>query len=122
MVDLDGDGYEQTGWAILYMHIASKDRVPAGTWLATDDKIGHPSCEGGVSNGTHVHIARKYNGEWVLAEGPLPFVLSGWQAYAGNAPYLGYMTRGDQVVTASVVGSFESCIIRSDEIRENMCK
>lgn len=122
MVDLDGDGYEQTGWALLYMHIATKDRVPVGTWLSTNDKIGHPSCEGGVSNGTHVHFARKYNGEWVLADGPLPFVLSGWQAHAGDVPYAGFLTRENQVVTASQVGSFESCIIRSDDLNDNMCK
>ena len=36
MVDLDGDGYEQTGWNILYMHIAKKDRVPKGTWLEVE--------------------------------------------------------------------------------------
>ena len=44
--------------------------------VETDDRIGHASCEGGVSTGTHLHFARKYNGEWVLADGPLPFVLS----------------------------------------------
>ncbi len=121
MVDLDGDGHEQTGWALLYMHIASKDRVPAGTWLSTNDKIGHPSCEGGVSNGTHLHFARKYNGEWVLADGPLPFVLTGWQAHAGDIPYSGFLTRENEVITASQVGSFESCIIRNDDLDASIC-
>ena len=121
MVDLDGDGHEQTGWALLYMHIATKDRVPVGTWLSTNDKIGHPSCEGGVSNGTHLHFARKYNGEWVLADGPLPFVLTGWQAHAGDMPYAGFLTRENHVVTASQVGSFESCIIRDDDIEASIC-
>ena len=34
ILDLDGDGYEQTGWVLLYLHIAEKDRVAPGTWLA----------------------------------------------------------------------------------------
>jgi hypothetical protein len=40
--------------------------------LAQDDRVGHPSCEGGSSSGIHIHIARKFNGEWVLADGGLP--------------------------------------------------
>jgi hypothetical protein len=28
--DLDGDGNEQTGWTLLYMHIETRDRVSAG--------------------------------------------------------------------------------------------
>lgn len=112
VVDLDGDGYEQTGWAILYLHIATDRRAPVGTWVNVDDNIGHPSCEGGMATGTHVHIARKYNGEWILADGPMPFVLSGWQVHAGEAAYLGTMTKGDEIVTSSVVGDFKSRIYR----------
>lgn len=103
--DLDGDGFEQTGWAILYLHIATKDRVPVGTWLNQDDRIGHPSCEGGQATGTHVHIARKYNGEWILADSPMPFVLSGWKAHAGNQPYLGEMTKDGMVAEANTSGT-----------------
>ncbi len=105
IVDLDGDGYEQTGWAILYLHIATVDRIPVGTWLNQDDKIGHPSCEGGASTGTHVHTARKYNGEWILADSPMPFVLSGWITHAGDKPYLGNLTRDNMVVEASTSGT-----------------
>jgi hypothetical protein len=35
--------------------------------VKTGDRIGHPSCEGGAANATHVHIARRYNGEWIPA-------------------------------------------------------
>jgi len=112
VIDLDGDGHEQTGWAVLYLHIATKDRIELGTWVETGDIIGHPSCEGGHATGRHIHIARKYNGEWIPADGPLPFVLSGWTVHAGSAPYLGTITRNDETVTASVFGSFESRIIR----------
>ncbi len=82
VVDLDGDGYEQTGWSIFYMHVFQNGRVKVGDWVDVGDHIGRPSCEGGVSTGTHLHIARKYNGEWIPADGPLPFVLSGWTAHA----------------------------------------
>lgn len=112
VVDLDGDGDENTGWALLYMHIASKDRVPAGTWLEVDDRIGHPSCEGGSSTGTHVHIARKYNGEWIEADGPLPFFLSGWRVVAGDRLYEGDLFKGEQIVSARPQGSAPSSIFR----------
>jgi murein DD-endopeptidase MepM/ murein hydrolase activator NlpD len=110
--DLDGDGSEQTGWNILYMHI-DKMRVEVGDWVETSDLLGHPSCEGGIATGTHVHIARKYNGEWISADGPLPFVLSGWAVHAGSNPYEGTMTRGSEVITSSIYGSRESLIART---------
>ncbi len=115
VVDLDGDGYEQTGWVLIYLHIEARDRVALGTWVATGDKLGHPSCEGGFATGTHLHIARKYNGEWVPADGPLPFNLGGWIAHAGERAYLGTLTRDGKVITASVVSSAESFITRTDD-------
>ncbi|MGD9091334.1 MAG: LysM domain-containing protein, partial [Anaerolineales bacterium] len=105
------DGNEQTGWAMLYLHIEPKDRVPAGTYLHAGDRIGHPSCEGGRANGTHVHIARKYNGEWVAAGGPLPFQLSGWIAHSGPKPYEGTLTKDEKTVVAHPYGSFETHIL-----------
>jgi len=115
MVDLDGDGYEQTGWNLLYMHLSSKDRVSVGTWLEVNDRIGHASCEGGVSTGTHLHFARKYNGEWVTADGPIPFILSGWRVVAGEKAYEGKLIRGDEVVIADPVGQLWSNIIRDED-------
>ena len=112
VVDMDGDGYEQTGWAILYLHMAADGRIPVGTLVSVNDKIGHPSCEGGASTGSHLHIARKYNGEWILADGPLPFTMGGYVAHAGIKPYLGTLTYGDQTVTANQYGSAESLIYR----------
>ena len=110
--DLDGDGNEQTGWNILYLHV--KDlKVEAGDWVETSDFLGHPSCEGGIATGTHVHIARKYNGEWILADGPLPFVLSGWTVHAGSIPYDGTMTKGSDMITSSIYGARESLIVRT---------
>jgi LasA protease len=110
--DLDGDGQEQTGWAILYLHLASHQRIPVGTWVEAGDKLGHPSCEGGFSTGTHIHIARKYNGEWIPADGPIPFNLDGWIAKAGDLPYEGYLIKDGITVPASVYGVYGSRIIR----------
>ncbi len=111
-LDLDGDGQEQTGWVIIYMHIAEQDRVPLGTWVEADAPIGHPSCEGGTATGTNLHMARKYNGEWLAADGPLPMVLSGWLAHQGELSYEGTLEKDGQFVTAHPDGSAGSTIIR----------
>jgi len=111
-VDLDGDGFEGTGWVLVYLHIPERERVPAGEWVEVDERIGHPSCEGGSSTGTHVHLARKYNGEWIPAEGGLPFVLSGWEVHGGIKSFEGYLVKGDQVITANPGGSRISIIVR----------
>ncbi len=114
VIDLDGDGYEQTGWTLLYLHIATKNRIPVGTWVEEGDRIGHPSCEGGRSTGTHVHIARRYNGEWVPADGPLPFTLSGWVARAGVQAYQGWLIRDSDIIFANTSSPAESHIIREE--------
>ena len=115
VLDLDGDGYEETGWNLMYLHIATKDRVKLGTWVETDARIGHASCEGGVSTGTHLHLARKYNGEWVLADGPMPFVLSGYVVHNGEKAYLGTMTKGNTTIVANEVGTASSTIFRKPD-------
>ena len=115
VLDLDGDGYEGTGWAVLYMHIESRGRVSPGTYLRLGDPIGHPSCEGGPADGTHVHLARKYNGEWIAADGPLPFEMSGWVAHAGYRPFEGSLTRGHQTVVANSLSPAGAFINRSIE-------
>ena len=111
-LDLDGDGHEQTGWVVVYYHLAEKDLVPAGRRVALDEPLGHPSCEGGRATGKHVHIARKYNGEWLAADGPLPFILSGWVAQAETRNYYGNLVKGDQIVSSNPSGTRTSIIIR----------
>lgn len=93
VLDLDGDGFEQTGWSVLYLHVVPDESIGVGTALAKGQFIGIASEIGGVSQGLHVHIARKYNGEWVAADGPLPFNLSGWRVRAGPESYLGVLYR-----------------------------
>lgn len=115
VIDMDGDGSEQTGWNIMYLHIATKDRVAVGQWVEQGGLVGHASCEGGNSTGTHTHIARKYNGEWMLADGPIPFVMDSWTVLNGDEPYLGKMIRGNNVVTADVYGQAWSLISRDNE-------
>ena len=115
MLDLDGDGYEQTGWNLLYLHMAEKGRVQLGTFLETNERVGHPSCEGGVSTGTHLHYARKFNGEWITADGPIPFVLSGWRVIAGAEPYKGQLVKGEQVITADLLSQLWSNVIREED-------
>lgn len=100
VLDLDGDGDERTGWIMFYLHLATEGRALVGQQLKAGDPVGHPSCEGGRATGTHIHIARRYNGEWILAEGPLAFNLDGWIARNGSLPYQGYLERGSRRIIA----------------------
>lgn len=112
MLDLDGDGREQTGWNLLYLHLADDGRVEEGVFVEQGDRLGHPSCEGGIATGTHVHLARKYNGEWILADGPLPFTLSGWEARAGSRAYQGLLVKDEREVIANEFAIQETLIWR----------
>jgi LasA protease len=101
--DIDGDGHEQTGWVILYMHIDPRDSVAPGTRVEGGDRIGHPSCEGGwwsPQPATHLHLARKYNGEWISAGGHIPFVLDGWIPSSTGVEYDGFLERAGVTLEA----------------------
>lgn len=112
VLDLDGDGYEQTGWNVLYYHVETRERITAGTMVHAGDRIGHPSCEGGITTGTHVHIARKYNGEWIPADQDLPFNLDGWLSSGAGYIYDGFMTKDGVSVEALDGQSEENQISR----------
>lgn len=94
VVDMDGDGFVGTGWTVFYMHMYSQDRVEVGTQVQSGDRIGHPSCEGGFSDASHLHIARRYNGQWMEAGGPVPFVLGGWETHPAPEVYDGWLVQG----------------------------
>jgi len=110
VLDLDGDGNEQTGWAVFYLHISDEDRVPVGTTVNAGDPLGYPSCEGGRSTGTHIHIARKFNGEWMVADGTVPFMLSGWTPVRGPVPYAGWLVKEDYRVVANTNPDSQSMV------------
>jgi len=112
ILDLDGDGFEQTGWVLFYYHVADLDRIQPHVQVSVDDPIGHPSCEGGNATGTHVHLARKYNGEWIPADGPVPFTLSGWTVHNGERTYQGSLIKDGVIVQASPGGAGISIITR----------
>jgi LasA protease len=98
--DLDGDGMAETGWSLFYMHIETRDRVAVGTYLLAGERVGHPSCEGGFSTGTHVHIARRYNGEWISADQGMSFMMDGWRSSGAGNVYDGSLRKGDHTIVA----------------------
>lgn len=115
ILDLDGDGDPGTGWTVYYLHTTSATRmVTEGQVVQRGDPIGNPACEGGFSTATHVHIARRYNGEWIAAdctncisEIDYPgFVMSGWTVYSFGYEYDGSLIKGDEYR--------EACACRAD--------
>ncbi|HKY55227.1 MAG TPA: M23 family metallopeptidase, partial [Anaerolineales bacterium] len=111
VIDLDKDGDERTGWVLYHLHLATNARIHIGQEVKAGDPIGYPSCEGGHTTGTHVHIARKYNGEWIQADGPLAFNLEGWVAHNGSQAYKGTLTRGPFTVIACDCSDFQSQVM-----------
>ncbi|RIL11072.1 hypothetical protein DCC79_06035 [bacterium] len=102
-VNLGGDPFEGRGWVHVYAHLAAADRVPVGARVAAGDRLGHPSCDGGLSTQSRVAFARKYHGEWVPADDPrAPLVMGGWAALPGPVPGEGSLIRsGAGVRTAT---------------------
>lgn len=111
-VDLDGDGRESTGWVIFYYHLADDGMISPWVRVETGDPLGHPSCQGGRATGKHVHVARKFNGEWLEADGPVPMTLGGWQVVADARNYYGSLVRGGEAVTSDSGGQRGSTIWR----------
>ncbi len=102
ILDLDGDGNEGSGWAILYLHIDHHDALRVGQVVEAGNILGYASCLGGYATATHLHIARRYNGEWIPADcnrcrfdvATPPFVMSGWRVVGlGSQLYQGFMVR-----------------------------
>lgn len=100
--DLDNDGFVGTGWVLLYMHMAEDGRIAAGTAAQAGDRIAHPSCEGGYSNASHLHFARRYNGVWIAAAADTahPLVMDGWVVENGTRAYDGQLRKQAIVKTA----------------------
>ncbi|MEX2143528.1 MAG: LysM peptidoglycan-binding domain-containing protein [Anaerolineales bacterium] len=111
VLDLDGDMDERTGWVLFYLHLDKVEKARVGDVLLAGQPIGHPSCEGGSSTGTHIHIARKYNGEWLDAAGALPFVMEGWTPEEGATAYSGTLTRQGHIIRACTCSDAASAIV-----------
>lgn len=112
VLDLVDETNQLTGWQIVFLHIAAVERAPVGTRLNLDDPVGHPSCEGGAATGTHVHVTRKYLGEWIGADEPFPFMLSGYRAVPGDASFQGVLVNGARIVTPRQDARSDSLIVR----------
>ena len=116
VLDLDGDGNENSGWSILYLHIDAHDALREGQMVTGGNILGYPSCSGGVTTATHLHIARRYNGEWIpadcnrcrLDQATPPFAMSGWRVVGmGSQLYQGFMVRdGDDRTAVAEQGRF----------------
>ena len=115
VIDLDKDGDERTGWTLYYLHLATHGRILVGREVKAGEPIGYPSCEGGRVTGTHVHVARKYNGEWILADGPLAFNLEGWVAHDGGQAYDGTLTRGPLTIIACECSDAASQVVADSQ-------
>jgi hypothetical protein len=109
ILDLDGDGDEATGWTINYLHMSGTDALVAGTRVNTGDRLARPSCAGGYSNATHLHISRRFNGEWMPADCQAclpgitipPFAMGGWQVLGvAGQEYQGFMQNGSDEIQA----------------------
>lgn len=111
MLDMDDDGDERTGWVLLFLHLKTESIPPLGTYVEMGDTLGHPSCDGGTSSGTHVHIARKYNGEWIEAGGIIPLNMDNWITENGEVKYEGIMRRYSSYVIASTSSEYFSRIL-----------
>lgn len=105
LLDLDGDGDDTTGWVIVYLHLAAQGRRAEGERVSRGDPVGRASCEGGFSTATHLHIARRYNGEWIPAtclnctgeRVVQSFTMSGWAVVAlRGQEYQGYLERNGE--------------------------
>ncbi len=100
VLDLDEDSNEATGWTILYLHVDAHDSLTYGQLIEAGNIIGYPSCLGGFTNATHLHIARRYNGEWIPADcnrcppsvSVPAFVMSNWKVVGLESQlYQGFM-------------------------------
>ena len=100
VLDIDGDGFESSGWTILYLHMTIDPSITVGQTVQLGETLGHASCQGGFSSATHLHIARRYNGEWIPADcincseqyKTPSFLMSNWEAVGLlNQEYQGYM-------------------------------
>ena len=115
-LNLDTDGYEGTGWTVVYVHLrADPKRTKEGKRVDAGDKIGHASCDGGLSaTSSHVHLTRKYNGQWIEAGDPLPFDLDGWIVEEEHRPYEGklvHVSSGQELIACGCAAEDNQIVV-----------
>jgi hypothetical protein len=71
---------------IFHLHIGTEMRLARRRAEPPGIQIGHPLLQRRAIRGTHVHLARKYNGEWILAR--YAGLQPGWLGIT-MYPYLG---------------------------------
>ena len=108
--NLGDDSSELTGWTLVYVHLLpEKYKLRVGQNIEYGERLGRPSCEGDFeSTGTHLHLARKYNGEWIPASGPPTFSLGNWDVIGEHRPYRGKLHNRDSGI------SIEACACVND--------
>jgi hypothetical protein len=95
VIDADNDGFEETGWDYVYLHLSALERTSEGTAVEAGDRLGHPSCEGGAGGQTRVTLARKLDGAWIAADSAeAPMVLDGWIPIRGPESGQGHLVHG----------------------------
>jgi len=98
------------------MTLDSENPVKVGQQVAEGDIIGYASCEGGLANSSHLHLARRYNGEWIEAGGPVPLNLSGWVVQPNLTPYEGTIVKNGEVRSSCECWDAEkNLIINADD-------
>ena len=68
LAGIPADGDPTTGYRALYLHTRSRDATRANTILKTGDRVGAPSCEGGIADGNHLHFTLALNGRYLNTE------------------------------------------------------
>ncbi len=63
-------------------------------------KLGNPLAKVVSRIASHLHFARRYNGEWIPADGPVPFNLDGWVSSSTGTAYDGFLSKGSRRVEA----------------------
>ncbi|HSN93644.1 MAG TPA: LysM peptidoglycan-binding domain-containing protein [Anaerolineaceae bacterium] len=67
---------ESQGWSVVYYGVKVKPGLKVGDKVEIGESLGHVDSSGWNAS---FWLARKFNGEWVGANGVVPFNLGGWK-------------------------------------------
>ena len=66
---------ETQGWSVVYYGVNVKPGLKEGDMVEIGESLGHVNA---LAWNASFWLARKFNGEWVGANGVVPFTLGGW--------------------------------------------